>query len=179
MVSKQYESDRAKLQKIRLLLAKRNREIALLQRKIDEVPSRTELSQYQRRFIELFNQMAATLTETKKFYTLYNTLDDKKLYLQKEVNLLNSIHDNFHTAMSSNANKEQFLKQFEQIVEGVRQNKARVEEKKVKEKEKRDELQDTYTQLQQQQRQYYKMVRDFQEECSKNELLVAKLKGRQ
>jgi hypothetical protein len=56
MVSKQYESDRAKLQKIRLLLAKRNREIALLQRKIDEVPSRTELSQYQRRFIELFNQ---------------------------------------------------------------------------------------------------------------------------
>ena len=56
MISNQYESDRAKLQKIRLLLAKRNREIALLQRKIDEVPSRTELSQYQRRFIELFNQ---------------------------------------------------------------------------------------------------------------------------
>ncbi|XP_062517530.1 coiled-coil domain-containing protein 93-like [Corticium candelabrum] len=179
MISSQYEVDRAKFQKIRLLLARRNREIALLQRKIDEVPSRTELNQYQRRFIELFNQMAATLTETKKFYTLYNTLDDKKLYLQKEVSLLNSIHDNFHTAMSSAANKEQFLKQFEVIVEGIKQNKAKVEERKVKERARRDELQDSYTQLQQQQRQYYKMVRDFQEECSKNEMLVAKLKARQ
>ena len=36
--------------------ARKNREIALLQRKIDEVPSRTELTQYQRRFIELYSQ---------------------------------------------------------------------------------------------------------------------------
>ena len=39
-----------------ILQARKNREIALLQRKIDEVPSRTELAQYQRRFIELYNQ---------------------------------------------------------------------------------------------------------------------------
>lgn len=64
--------------------------------------------------------MAATHKETKQFFTLYNTLDDKKVYLEKEVsgghshsydsaqshdlrphlsrlqvNLLNSIHDNF------------------------------------------------------------------------------------
>ena len=38
------------------LQARKNREIAQLQRKIDEVPSRTELAQYQRRFIELYNQ---------------------------------------------------------------------------------------------------------------------------
>lgn len=36
--------------------AKKTREIAMLQRKIDEVPSRAELSQYQRRFIELYSQ---------------------------------------------------------------------------------------------------------------------------
>ena len=57
-ISKQLEADKEKLQKIRLLLARKNREIALLQRKIDEVPSRTELTQYQRRFIELYNQGA-------------------------------------------------------------------------------------------------------------------------
>lgn len=70
--------------------------------------------------------MSATHKETKQFFTLYNTLDDKKVYLEKEVsegstvnlevsegitvrpsakrsalspspqvNLLNSIHDNF------------------------------------------------------------------------------------
>ena len=45
-----------KAQKCNFLQARKNREIALLQRKIDEVPSRTELAQYQRRFIELYNQ---------------------------------------------------------------------------------------------------------------------------
>ena len=65
--------------------ARKNREIAAVQRKIDEVPSRAELSQYQRRFVELYNQVSSTHRETKQFYTLYNTLDDTKLYLNKEV----------------------------------------------------------------------------------------------
>ncbi|XP_016375553.1 coiled-coil domain-containing protein 93-like isoform X2 [Sinocyclocheilus rhinocerous] len=95
LIDQQYTADREKLQKIRLLMARRNREIAILQRKIDEVPSRAELTQYQKRFIELYSQVSATHKETKQFFTLYNTLDDKKVYLEKEVNLLNSIHDHF------------------------------------------------------------------------------------
>ena len=39
-----------------LLQARKTREIALLQRKIDEIPTRAELTQYQRRFVELYNQ---------------------------------------------------------------------------------------------------------------------------
>lgn len=84
LIDQQYTTDREKLQKIRLLMvgqvelmfflrklqeilhtqvffycplqAKRNREIAILQRKIDEVPNRAELTQYQKRFIELYSQ---------------------------------------------------------------------------------------------------------------------------
>ncbi|KAG8534638.1 hypothetical protein GDO81_018953, partial [Engystomops pustulosus] len=56
LFEQQYRAEREKLQKIRLLLARRNREIAILQRKIDEVPSRAELTQYQKRFIELYGQ---------------------------------------------------------------------------------------------------------------------------
>ncbi|XP_077988967.1 coiled-coil domain-containing protein 93-like [Glandiceps talaboti] len=175
LIAKQYQADKEKLQKIKLLLARKNREISALQRKIDEVPSRAELSQYQRRFVELYNQVASTHTETKQFYTLYNTLDDTKLYLGKEVNLLNSIHDNFTQAMSSSATKEQFLKQFEQIVEGIMANKAKVEKKKQEEKMRRDHLNDTYLDLIDKQRLYFKTVKDFKEECRKNEILLSKL----
>ncbi|XP_078656097.1 coiled-coil domain-containing protein 93-like isoform X2 [Branchiostoma floridae x Branchiostoma belcheri] len=177
LIEKQYQADKEKLHKIRLLLARKNREIAQLQRKIDEVPSRAELSQYQRRFVELYNQVAATHKETKQFITLYNTLDDTKLYLNKEVNLLNSIHDNFEQAMSSAANKEQFLKQLEQIVDGIKQNKNKVEKKKQEEKMRRDQLNDTFLDLVDKQRVYFKTVKDFQEECRKNEILLAKLKA--
>uniref|UniRef100_A0A8C4IGB0 Coiled-coil domain-containing protein 93 n=1 Tax=Dicentrarchus labrax TaxID=13489 RepID=A0A8C4IGB0_DICLA len=168
----------SKLQKIRLLMARRNREIAILQRKIDEVPSRAELTQYQKRFIELYSQVSATHKETKQFFTLYNTLDDKKVYLEKEVNLLNSIHDNFQQAMSSSAAKDQFLRQMEQIVEGIKQNRIKMEKKKQENKMRRDQLNDEYLELLDKQRLYFKTVKDFKEECRKNEMLLSKLRAK-
>uniref|UniRef100_A0A4W3HFL8 Coiled-coil domain-containing protein 93 n=1 Tax=Callorhinchus milii TaxID=7868 RepID=A0A4W3HFL8_CALMI len=156
--------------------ARRNREIAILQRKIDEVPSRVELTQYQRRFVELYSQVAATHKETKQFFTLYNTLDDKKVYLEKEVSLLNSIHDNFQLAMASPAAREQFLRQMEQIVEGIKQNRMKLEKKKQENKMRRDQLNDEYLELLEKQRLYFKTVKEFKEECRKNEILLTKLR---
>ncbi|NWS47923.1 CCD93 protein, partial [Probosciger aterrimus] len=176
IIEQQYKTEKDKLQKIRLLLARRNREIAILQRKIDEVPSRAELTQYQKRFIELYSQVSATHKETKQFFTLYNTLDDKKVYLEKEVNLLNSIHDNFHQAMSSSGSREQFLRQMEQIVEGIKQNRMKMEKKKQENKMRRDQLNDEYLELLEKQRLYFKTVKEFKEECRKNEILLSKLK---
>ena len=54
--NEKYNSFKTKIHGFRLKIAKKNREISLLQRKLDEIPSRTELSQYQKRFIELYNQ---------------------------------------------------------------------------------------------------------------------------
>ncbi|XP_030343257.1 coiled-coil domain-containing protein 93 [Strigops habroptila] len=177
VIEQQYKTEKDKLQKIRLLLARRNREIAILQRKIDEVPSRAELTQYQKRFIELYSQVSATHKETKQFFTLYNTLDDKKVYLEKEVNLLNSIHDNFHQAMASSGSREQFLRQMEQIVEGIKQNRMKMEKKKQENKMRRDQLNDEYLELLEKQRLYFKTVKEFKEECRKNEILLSKLKA--
>uniref|UniRef100_A0A8V0ZML3 Coiled-coil domain-containing protein 93 n=1 Tax=Gallus gallus TaxID=9031 RepID=A0A8V0ZML3_CHICK len=167
LIDQQYQTEKEKLQKIRLLLARRNREIAILQRKIDEVPSRAELTQYQKRFIELYSQVSATHKETKQFFTLYNTLDDKKVYLEKEV----------RKAMASSGSREQFLRQMEQIVEGIKQNRMKMEKKKQENKMRRDQLNDEYLELLEKQRLYFKTVKEFKEECRKNEMLLSKLKA--
>uniref|UniRef100_A0A8C5I6R2 Coiled-coil domain-containing protein 93 n=1 Tax=Gouania willdenowi TaxID=441366 RepID=A0A8C5I6R2_GOUWI len=167
LIDKQYNTDKDKLQKIRLLMARRNREIAILQRKIDDVPSRAELTQYQKRFIELYSQVSSTHKETKQFFTLYNTLDDKKVYLEKEVSTQVS-------AMSSSAAKEQFLRQMEQIVEGIKQSRNKMERKKQENKMRRDQLNDEYLELLDKQRLYFKTVKDFKEECRRNEMLLSK-----
>uniref|UniRef100_A0A8C0IPP2 Coiled-coil domain-containing protein 93 n=1 Tax=Chelonoidis abingdonii TaxID=106734 RepID=A0A8C0IPP2_CHEAB len=153
--------------------ARRNREIAILQRKIDEVPSRAELTQYQKRFIELYGQVSATHKETKQFFTLYNTLDDKKVYLEKEVRI---IHFSSR-AMASSGAREQFLRQMEQIVEGIKQNRMKIEKKKQENKMRRDQLNDEYLELLEKQRLYFKTVKEFKEECRKNEMLLSKLKA--
>ncbi|XP_036599343.1 coiled-coil domain-containing protein 93 isoform X1 [Trichosurus vulpecula] len=177
IIDQQYKTEKEKLQKIRLLLARRNREIAILQRKIDEVPSRAELTQYQKRFIELYSQVSATHKETKQFFTLYNTLDDKKVYLEKEISLLNSIHENFQQAMASSAARDQFLRQMEQIVDGIKQNRMKLEKKKQENKMRRDQLNDEYLELLEKQRLYFKTVKEFKEECRKNEILLSKVKS--
>lgn len=52
----EYDSLKESINKTRLLLAKKNRAIASLTRQLDDVPGRSELTQYQRRFMELYNQ---------------------------------------------------------------------------------------------------------------------------
>ena len=48
-------------------------DIALVERKMDEIPSRSELQQYQSQFIELYEQVAVKLKETRKYYQMYNS----------------------------------------------------------------------------------------------------------
>lgn len=80
----------------RLQLAKRNRAVISLQRQVDNIPDNTELAQYQKRFLELYNNMSVKHKETKQFYALYNTLNETHLYLDKELTLFNSIYDNYN-----------------------------------------------------------------------------------
>ncbi|XP_055328932.1 coiled-coil domain-containing protein 93-like [Paramacrobiotus metropolitanus] len=166
-------TERDTLREIRLRLAKRNREVAQLQRRLDDIPSQAELSQYQKRFIELYDQVAVRLRETKKYYTLYNTLSDTKMYYEKEVQLLESIHDNFEVAVASDSAKEQFIRQLEQILDSLRQTVSKAEKRRQTEKLKRDQLNDRYLELLEKQRLYHKLVKEFQQECARNEELIA------
>jgi hypothetical protein len=109
----------AKYNRLREMLAEANIEVSSSSRLIDDVPTRTELIQYERRFGELYQQVAWKLEETRKYYNQYNTLESELSYMQKEIKLLNSISENFKDAMKNSSSKTDFLKNFESIVKGV------------------------------------------------------------
>lgn len=90
------EQEEERLRVCRLQLAKKNRAVTSLQRQLDNIPDNVELSQYQKRFLELYNQVSAKHKETKQFYALYNTLNDTHLYIGKELELLNALYDNYN-----------------------------------------------------------------------------------
>lgn len=83
----------AKYNHLRELLAEANREVATSVRIIDDIPTRSELIQYERRFTELYQQVAWKLEETRKYYDQYNTLDTTLSYIQKEVTIENLFED--------------------------------------------------------------------------------------
>ena len=94
-VERLFEAESAKADQMRRLLGQKGRQIASLQRQMDEIPTRAELMQYERRFRELYQQLASKSEETKRYYDQYNILGEKQGYLTKEASLINSIHDNF------------------------------------------------------------------------------------
>lgn len=79
--------------------------------------------------------------------------------------------------MSNAQSKEQFLKQLESIVEGVKQTKTKVRNKCEDEKAKRDGLNSQLMCLIEQQRKYANAVKQFTIECQRNEDLLLRLKS--
>jgi hypothetical protein len=60
-----------------------------------------ELIQYERRFVELYELVSEKLIETRKYYAMYNTLEDTHRYMTNEVSLLESIAQNFPKSIQS------------------------------------------------------------------------------
>eukprot|EP01133_Synstelium_polycarpum_P018015 gene18015-21500_t len=174
-IDEAFDADVEKLRKLKQLANKKNRDIALLQRYLDELPSRAELLQYQRQFVELSEQSDAKLIETRQYYTTFNTLDDKRALLENELSILQSIQTKYNVAMSSKSNKEMFIKSMEGIINGIQEVLEKSESKRNFEKKKHGTLSDQYIALVEQERNYYKFTKEFQEECRKNEILQAKL----
>ena len=71
--------------------------------------------------------------------------------------------------------KEQFLKQFEAIVEGIKATKTKVKHRCDDEKAKRDGLNDLLICLMEQQRKYAATIKQLTLECQKNETLLKHL----
>jgi len=171
-----YDSDKEKLEKLRELFAKKNREIASVKRKIDQVPSRRELQQYQRQFIEVFEQMGVKYTETKQYINTFNASEKNRAALDHESKLLDSIQEKYPTIKNSKPGREKFLSSLKEILDGM--EKRLEQQKKLLEEEisKRNALDEQYIALTEKERLYYASAKDYQEECKKTEMLEEKLR---
>ena len=72
--------------------------------------------------------------------------------------------------MSSDKNKELFLQQVQQILDGIKQDKEQLSQRCVEERKEKDRLTTIHLDLIDKQRKYYKTVKDFQEVREKGEM---------
>ncbi|KAI6242253.1 hypothetical protein M3Y99_00266900 [Aphelenchoides fujianensis] len=172
------------LDALRKQLGDVNQQIFHLSRQIDSKPTQIELNQYQRRFVELYNQgtfapllsdhsfLTAKHLEARRLCTHHNTLVDICEFIRKEIKLLDNIDEQKHLAISKSYN-ESFLKNLEEVVQNVTESLNRLSKRKQAVQQKRDEALSGVQQLKEQQRQYHRAIADFQEECQINEELLA------
>lgn len=166
-----------KHRRLRVMLAKRSREIARLQRVIDDVPSRAELLQYEKRFEELYEALNAKTEEIRKQYASYNTLNLARQYLVKEEGLIRSMHESFAASMRSQRTQQAFLDQCEKILEGVRALVGKQAETLSSKRTHRDAKAVDYEALSDEQRAYFRAVKMLQAEADRGERLVTALEA--
>lgn len=131
--------------------------------------------QYERRFVELYELVSVKLIETRKFYDLYNSLDQSLGYMLKEADILDSIITNYPLALKSKTGKQQIQTQLSEILDGVHKNQSQVQETVTEKTKTRDGLLEKLHSLIERQRQYFRAVKEFQNQCTKNEKLSARL----
>ncbi|KAL7166223.1 hypothetical protein ACSBR2_036997 [Camellia fascicularis] len=125
-------------------LAVKLREIVLLKRQLDDVPSQEELIQYEHRFSELYVHIQEKLRQTRELYATFNAMLEIKDLMLKETSLLNSI-------------SSQKLEKVQLALEA--------------ERNARDAVKQRYAAAIVEQRSCYSLLKAFQEECTKNERL--------
>lgn len=124
-----------------------NQKILNLLKKLDSSPNELEIDQYQKRYIELHQQLISKNKHLKKLFALFNSLDSTKHYLTKEINLLDSIFENLDSTNNSSENRFQFLKQFQEIIVKIQNVKDDVIARLEVVKQKYDSLNMEYAEL--------------------------------
>jgi hypothetical protein len=165
------EREVGKLNEMREALAKKNADVARAERAIDDVPSRIELQQYQRQFIELYGQVAARLVETRRHFNTYNMLEDTRAYLEKAVSIFGSILTTYPETRKNKSNRAEFEKSLDSIVESVMASLKKANGKASDAKQTKNSLADEAQRLLELERTYLKTAKEFQEACVENERL--------
>jgi hypothetical protein len=96
-------------------LADQNRQITILQRKIETCPSNIELSQFNKRLVELFDTMNTKSDENRKYFNLFNTVQDTKALINQEKNYLMEINETYKKTAGNKKNKEVLLHNLKNI----------------------------------------------------------------
>jgi len=64
----------------------------IVQRKIENCPSKIEITQFHKRLVELFEMMNNKAEENRRYINLYNTVQETKKLFTNEKKYLNEIN---------------------------------------------------------------------------------------
>lgn len=149
-------------EKARGILGEKNRAVARLQRTLENTPSKTELTQYQKRFVELYEKINLKLEENRKFYSNFNSLLELKALIENQATLLTGFQEGFKNS-KGRTQREAFAKNVQEAISQLGENRNRAKRKLEELKVQLADLERSFTLVQEQERLYFQTLKEFQE----------------
>ncbi|XP_030452605.1 uncharacterized protein LOC115674373 isoform X2 [Syzygium oleosum] len=159
-------------------LAARLRMVLSVKRQLEDVPSQSELIQYERRFSELNMNIEEIHRQTRKYYATYNALLDIKELMLKETSLLNSLNSQFQDAISDTAGRLKLIDSMEGILKGIKQKLEKVQDGIQADQRVCKTLREKYAAAAARQRRGSSLLKALQEEITRNQRLKNELQSR-
>ena len=166
----------ARLAAGRAALSQRTLAVSLLRRRLDELPGRPELAQYEARFVELAATVGEKLGETRRWFAAHNAAAEAHRVLQAELTLLNRLRLQYDAVRgAADETRAAFVASLAAAQAGVSDNLRRQEEKRSRELALLADAQEAHAAALQQNRTYFAALKTFQEECAIGEELRRQL----
>ncbi len=153
-------------------IAEKNRKLTVLQRKIENTPSAIELRQYQRRFREVYDLINLKLEENKRYINLFNSLGETESMLLKQSQYMKEIREGFRKCKNKKE-KEALLADLKGLLDVIRKASNDAVDTLKSIKTQKDLTQAEYNSALIEERNYFDLLRVFQEECDRNDALQA------
>lgn len=153
-----------------------NVNITTVQRKIDNIPSKIEITQFHKRLVELFDALNVTSEECKRFVNLFNTVQDSKKFFKMQENYLKEIKTSYGQCKNKKE-KEALLHNIKNVLGILDKNVETAGSQLQKGRQGLAQSQASYSDCIMKEKQHYKNIKEFEDECEKNDALRARARA--
>ena len=94
-IDAEFDQEHQKLLHQRKQIADVNRNVTVLQRKIENCPSKIEITQFHKRLVELFDNLNLKSEENRRYVNLYNTVMETRRLFRQQTDYMKEINDSY------------------------------------------------------------------------------------
>jgi chromosome segregation ATPase len=94
-IDAEYDHEHDKLSQQRKQIADVNRSVTVVQRKIENCPSKIEITQFHKRLVELFDNLNLKSEENRRYVNLFNTVMETRKLFRQQTDYMREINDSY------------------------------------------------------------------------------------
>ena len=174
-IDDEFAAEHTKLIEQRKLVAIENRNINVIQRKIENCPSKIEITQFHKRLVELFENMNLKAEENRKYINLYNTVQEIKKLFGQEQKYITEINASYR-GCKNKKEKEHLCKNIQATLAAIKNNIEKSKSQVDNHRQDQMKVSKVYNDSILTEKNHFLRIKEFEDECDRNDELRAKKK---
>ena len=174
-IDAEFDQEHNKLLEQRKQIADVNRNITVIQRRMENCPSKIEITQFHKRLVELFDNLNLKSEENRRYVNLYNTVMETRRLFRQQTDYMKEINDSYKSCKQKKE-KEVLLHNIQNVLKIIDQSISQSTESLTKLRVDSQRVQAQYNESIMREKDHFRRIKEFEDECDKNDELRSKLK---